>query len=127
MRLIHLLAAAGLVAARPSLHLREPEDASTLMQDLNDEALKLLKDREGAAIAERSGTCTVENSIERKDWAVLSSKERKDYIDAVLCLQKLPSKSDPNWAPGAKTRYDDFLAIHIDLTPKIHRTGNFLT
>lgn len=44
---------------------------------------------------------------------MLNKREKKDYIDAVLCLQKLPSKSDPAVVPGARTRWDDFNAVHI--------------
>lgn len=38
-----------------------------------------------------------------------------------------PSKIDnPNRAPGAKSRYDDFVALHINQTTQIHMTGNFM-
>jgi len=39
---------------------------------------------------------------------------------------KRPSQLDPNLYPGAKTRYDDFVVVHIKQTPHIHFTGNFL-
>jgi tyrosinase len=58
---------------------------------------------------------------------LLSKNERKSYISAVQCLIKSPSKSDPALVPGAKTRYDDFVAQHINQTTSIHGTGNFLT
>jgi tyrosinase len=57
----------------------------------------------------------------------MSKKERKSYISAVQCLIKSPSKSDPTLVPGARTRYDDFVAQHINQTTTIHGTGNFLT
>lgn len=57
----------------------------------------------------------------------MSKSERKAYISAVQCLQELPSKSDPTWAPAAKTRYDDFVAIHVNKTMYIHGNGLFLT
>jgi tyrosinase len=41
-------------------------------------------------------------------------------------MQK-PSKYDPAAAPGAKTRYDDFVAVHINQTISIHGTANFLS
>lgn len=53
--------------------------------------------------------------------------ERKDYIQAVQCLQTKHSKSDPAWAPAARTRYDDFVAIHVNQTMFIHGNGLFLT
>ncbi|KAL2211787.1 Di-copper centre-containing protein [Sarocladium strictum] len=95
------------------------------MSDLNDEAYEALKNLEGTN--EKRAACSLSTATIRRDWAALSKKERLAYIDAVKCLQSKPSQSDPNWAPGAKTRYDDFVAIHIDLTTSIHSTGNFLT
>ena len=44
----------------------------------------------------------------------------------MLCLSKLPSKFDPKVAPGAKSRYDDFVAIHVQQTFNIHITASFL-
>jgi tyrosinase len=57
----------------------------------------------------------------------MEKTERKDYIRAVQCLQTLPSKSDPAWAPAAKSRYDDFVAVHVNQTMFIHGNGLFLT
>jgi tyrosinase len=57
----------------------------------------------------------------------MSSKERKAYIKAVRCMFKSPSKSDPVLVSGAKNRYDDFVAQHINQTTRIHGTGNFLS
>ncbi|EIT78860.1 hypothetical protein F9C07_3730 [Aspergillus flavus] len=76
---------------------------------------------------EASSTCTPYTASARREWGALSKKERRDYIDAVLCLSSKPSKSDPSFAPGARSRYDDFVAVHINQTMFIHSTGNFLT
>lgn len=57
----------------------------------------------------------------------MSKKDRKAYIEAVQCLRRLPPKSDPSWAPAAKTRFDDFVAIHVNQTLYIHGNGPFLT
>jgi tyrosinase len=57
----------------------------------------------------------------------MSAKERKAYISAVQCMFDSPSQSDPKLVPGAKTRYDDFVAQHINQTLTIHGTGNFLS
>ena len=59
--------------------------------------------------------------------AFMNAKERKAYIGAVQCLLASPSRSDPVLVPGAKTRYDDFVAQHINQTGTIHGTGNFLS
>ena len=52
--------------------------------------------------------------------------EKTAYINAVLCLQSKPSLTG-SFVPGAKSRYDDFVAIHINQTLTIHGTGNFLS
>lgn len=57
----------------------------------------------------------------------LSRAERLAYIDAVKCLQAKPSKYPEGAAPGAKSRYDDFVVVHINQTLEIHYTANFLS
>lgn len=44
---------------------------------------------------------------------MLKDYEQKDYIEALLCLQRLPSKADPAVIPGARTRWDDFNSVHL--------------
>ncbi|KAL3422023.1 FAD binding domain containing protein [Phlyctema vagabunda] len=74
-----------------------------------------------------SGGCTVAKAAVRREWTTLLPKERKAYTDAVRCLQNKPALSDPVAVPGAKSRYDDFVAVHINNTFTIHATANFLT
>lgn len=66
-------------------------------------------------------TCSTETAHVRKEWNTLSDGEKKEYIDAVLCLQSKPAISGAI-APGAKSRYDDFVATHINQTLTIHGT-----
>ena len=40
----------------------------------------------------------------------------------MLCIQKKPSKLDPAKFPGAKSRYDDFVVVHMNQTLNIHGT-----
>ncbi|KAH9903557.1 Di-copper centre-containing protein [Xylariomycetidae sp. FL2044] len=74
-----------------------------------------------------SKTCTKDKLQVRQEWGDLEAMEKKAYIDAVLCLTTSPSKLDQTKYPGAKTRYDDFVAVHINQTMTIHGTGNFLS
>lgn len=52
----------------------------------------------------------------------LSTSEKLDYIKAVKCLQSKPPRTPASEAPGAKTRFDDFVATHINQTLTIHYT-----
>ncbi|KAL2837830.1 hypothetical protein BJX68DRAFT_272915 [Aspergillus pseudodeflectus] len=74
-----------------------------------------------------SAGCTPHNVALRREWGSLSKLERKAYIDAVQCLINKPPLVDPDFAPGARTRFDDFVAVHINQTFIIHMTGNFLS
>ncbi|KAF2686250.1 Di-copper centre-containing protein [Lentithecium fluviatile CBS 122367] len=75
----------------------------------------------------KSTTCTKDKVKVRKEWGDITAAERKAYIAAVLCLTKAPSKLSATTYPGAKSRYDDFVAIHMKNTLTIHGTGNFLS
>jgi len=50
----------------------------------------------------------------------LNDIEKSDYINAVKCLQTLPSK-DPNLV-AAKSRFDEFHALHIRKADSVHVT-----
>ncbi|KAL8735376.1 MAG: hypothetical protein Q9166_000921 [cf. Caloplaca sp. 2 TL-2023] len=60
----------------------------------------------------------------RREWGAMSKLERKNYINAVKCLAKLPAKSDKKIVPGARSRFDDFVASHIQQAYNIHFSGN---
>ena len=48
------------------------------------------------------------------------SKERLAYIKAVKCILEAPSKFPAGKYPGAKSRYDDFVVVHMNTTPSVH-------
>ncbi|EJT78180.1 para-nitrobenzyl esterase [Gaeumannomyces tritici R3-111a-1] len=73
-----------------------------------------------------SGGCTLENAAIRHEWSDLSVPQREEYIAAVRCIMTKPTKLSASEAPGARSRYDDFLVAHIQQTPNIHSTANFL-
>ncbi|KAK3367888.1 hypothetical protein B0H63DRAFT_87371 [Podospora didyma] len=69
--------------------------------------------------------CTVETASVRKEWSDLTETERKAYTSAVLCLMEKPGLMTAQ-APGAKSRFDDYVAIHIQQTPRNHGSAFFL-
>ncbi|KAK4187244.1 hypothetical protein QBC35DRAFT_410854 [Podospora australis] len=79
-----------------------------------------------AALA-KSKTCTKANLKVRREWGDISAAEKKAYISAMLCLMEKPSKLDRAKFPGAKTRYEDFVVVHMNQTMSIHNTGSFLS
>ncbi|USW53164.1 Putative tyrosinase copper-binding domain, di-copper centre-containing domain superfamily [Septoria linicola] len=70
--------------------------------------------------------CTIKTASVRREWDSLKSDEKTAYVDAVLCLMDKPPISG-DLAPGARSRYDDFSATHINQTLSIHGTGSFLS
>lgn len=46
---------------------------------------------------------------QRKAWHTLSNKEKKDYIDAELCLMSKPATLG---LPGATNRFEEMQSIH---------------
>ena len=75
----------------------------------------------------QDASCSLKNIRVRREWSTLSKNQRKDYIKAVQCLQEKPALTPASVAPGAKTRFDDFVATHINQTLTIHYTANFLS
>jgi tyrosinase len=74
----------------------------------------------------KRGSCNINNVAVRREWGDLSKPDRKAYIDAVLCFQKKQAKTPASLVPGAKSRFDDWVATHINQTTTIHYTGTFL-
>lgn len=54
--------------------------------------------------------------------ANFSTAEKTNYIAAVQCLMKLPSKTPKADCPGCRSRYDDFTANHIKQTFTVRRS-----
>ena len=50
----------------------------------------------------------------------LSVTEREDYVKAVLCLQSKPARAPADEFPGARNRFDDFVAFHMTQAMMLH-------
>ncbi|KGM92544.1 uncharacterized protein PADG_11373 [Paracoccidioides brasiliensis Pb18] len=72
------------------------------------------------------GTCDFENTAVRREWNTLTADEKKEYINAVLCLQELESIWPRSEVPGVRSRFDDFVALHIQQARLVHFTASFL-
>ncbi|KAF9639980.1 Tyrosinase [Lasiodiplodia theobromae] len=119
-----LLAGAATVEAGP---LIKPVStvlnlANATLEQLSQNALSVAK-----ATIPSNSTCTPDKLSVRKWWGDLTADERIEYTNAVLCLQKKAPNTPAELAPGAKTRYDDWVAAHINQTNYIHFNAAFLT
>jgi len=56
------------------------------------------------------------------DRGDMTDEQRSDFINATLCLMKLPSKAPKEQFPGARNRYDDFVAYHMTNAGTLHDT-----
>ncbi|KAM3422209.1 hypothetical protein BST61_g2574 [Cercospora zeina] len=125
-----LLLSTAALAALPPPTPDEPQEwipGSTSGTDaLARKSWQNLQQYVGSSSNSTNSTCTLENAYRRKDWDSLQPDEKRAYIQAVQCLQRKPALSG-SIAPGAKSRYDDFIATHVNQTISIHNTGNFLT
>ncbi|KAL7917048.1 hypothetical protein ACQKWADRAFT_324968 [Trichoderma austrokoningii] len=107
--------------------IRDKQNLGCLVEDIQAKVLKFLDYREAELHARnQSAQCTAKSIVFRREYGSLTKAERLDYIKAVKCLQNLPPHSPASVVPGARSRYDDFLAAHIQHTLSIHLTGNFL-
>ncbi|KZZ92311.1 tyrosinase [Ascosphaera apis ARSEF 7405] len=110
-----------------SIPAAQASDPVTKLANHGIEIRKRYDDQLAAQGKQGCTSCTFENAAVRREWGSLSKKERKDYIDAVLCLQSKPSITPRDEWPGVRTRYDDFVATHINQSMSIHSYGLFLT
>ncbi|PVI06676.1 Di-copper centre-containing protein [Periconia macrospinosa] len=74
----------------------------------------------------RGANCNKNTVSIRKEYGDLTKDERLEYIRAVKCIRSKPSKLPAGKYPGAKTRYDDFVVVHMNMTPSVHSTANFM-
>ncbi|PYH42958.1 tyrosinase family protein [Aspergillus saccharolyticus JOP 1030-1] len=120
--------AAPTTATLPTSASSSTAVASSQLEQLNSFAYNLTADTLTlpASTKRSDGSCTLDKLRVRREWRTFSTRQKKAYISSVLCLQKLPSRSPPELVPGARTRYDDFVATHINQTLEIHYTGTFL-
>ncbi|KAK8070601.1 hypothetical protein PG997_010804 [Apiospora hydei] len=111
------------LAAGKHCYVPEPTDGTDLLAEQS-----LSKLRESVADEhDVAQACTLENAAVRREYSTLTSNEKLAYTAAIKCLMAKPPRTPPDLAPGVRSRYDDFVATHINATNTIHFTGNFLS
>ncbi|PPJ59323.1 hypothetical protein CBER1_11878 [Cercospora berteroae] len=75
----------------------------------------LLASAANAVPINEQSNCACSSPRIRKEWRTLSSFEQEAYIDAIKCLKNSPSKGREIFNT-LESRYDDFVAIHINAT-----------
>ncbi|KAK0384155.1 hypothetical protein NLU13_8244 [Sarocladium strictum] len=125
-----LVLVSGLISAAPNLGPQAPTteevQGAKSVEDFRNLAIQALEAQQSdLQRCGEQGTCTLANARVRRDWEHMSRCERKQYIKAVKCLWTLPAV-DTDFS-AAQNYYDEFVAIHANLTDLIHGTANFFT
>lgn len=116
MQLLSFLSAAVLLA-QGAVAAPRPEDATASVAATSS-CSKTLVRKEWYASPVPLGHLGVV-SLTNYHRRALTKKEQLDYLAAVQCLQQKPAKTGSLY-PGVKSRYDDFQAVHIAMTERIH-------
>lgn len=122
------LAAVSAFTAAQAPSLSSYTDAEILsgaaFQNISDIASETMQSNIGSNPA-----CTYDNADVRKEWRTLPKATRKEFTDAVICLQKMKPQSmtadEAADYPGVHSRFDEYVATHINYTYNIHDTADF--
>ncbi|KAL1879876.1 hypothetical protein Daus18300_001715 [Diaporthe australafricana] len=68
------------------------------------------------ATANVSEVCAKDQVKVRKEYSNMSEQEKLDYVGAIKCLMDAPGITPTDAAPGVRSRYDDFVATHVNQT-----------
>jgi hypothetical protein len=95
-------------------------ESGDALEDANQIAIQRLQERE------LTGDCTFETARVRTEFRKMSNEDRKSFTDAIMCLKQTPTTVDTSSMPGVLSRYDEYVATHINMTMNIHVTADFL-
>lgn len=75
--------------------------------------------------------CQFDDAVVRKEWRSMSQRDRKSFTDATTCLmnhEPLRVTTDELRAeyPGVRSRWDEYVAMHIEMVDTVHMTADFL-
>ncbi|XPT01422.1 Tyrosinase [Ascochyta lentis] len=74
-------------------------------------------------VSTRAAAATCSNVRVRQEWDSLSTSDRQNWVDSLKCLMGKPASGQ---FAASKSRYEDFVALHQVLTPRIHNNAKFL-
>lgn len=70
-------------------------------------------------------TCDDSTTIVRKEYGALDTSERLAFVNAIKCVMAQPSVLTD--VPGSTNKFNDYAAVHVNLTTSIHMDGIFLS
>ncbi|KAI5274317.1 Di-copper centre-containing protein [Aureobasidium subglaciale] len=96
-----------------------------------EEVIQIARDNQVYNLGTRGdNSCQWSTMSVRKEFRDMSNADRKSFTDAATCLMKTPPKrmqgSQASDYPGVKSRHDEYVATHINMTMNIHATADFL-
>lgn len=80
----------------------------------------------GSSSSSSTTGCTPATALVRKEYGRPSTAEQLGFVGAVRCVMARPSRLSHAGVPAAASRFDDFAAVHINLTTAVHLNGVFL-
>jgi len=97
-------------------HQHHSPEEEILTTSLADRAIGLCNGKNGTSLYSQASLKHLQLINYRR---TLGPDEKKGYIDAILCLQALPAALSST-IPGAVSRFDDFVGLHISQMEKVH-------
>lgn len=73
-----------------------------------------------------ASNCTTTSAVVRKEYGSLTTHERLKFISAIKCVMAKPSLLN-SVVPAATNRFDDYAAVHVNMSTSIHLDGIFLS
>ncbi|GAB1318458.1 Tyrosinase copper-binding domain-containing protein [Madurella fahalii] len=107
-------------ASYPTFRREYPADILDELRDRSIPKLATYLAKKSSHSKRQQNACTLENARVRREWGDLSLSDRAEYIAAVQCLMKQPPQWPPEKVPGARSRFDDFVAAHIFNSSDVH-------
>ncbi|KAF2830391.1 Di-copper centre-containing protein [Ophiobolus disseminans] len=86
--------------------------------DTEEPSFRTLSAADDVSIA---ATCA--NPRVRVEWDSYSDSDKQAYVNAIRCLQTRPASGQFS---QSRSRYEDLVALHQNLTPNVHGSAKFL-